>query len=392
MKEKRFLKISDENILMIVLAFMCFSIGVWSNYRQLWLENVGFSITSISKILSIGLICSAVIAFIISLFSTKVNIKSIIVLSILFRSVAMTILLFSKDTFIIKTGILLGIMCEVIFTIAFYPLLTFVTKTNKSFRKKTLIEYFAKDIGIVSCGLLIGVSIGKLIFSYDTCLLIALIASFLSLLFLLFYQSREKHNKSDSSLIESTKRLIKSKTNVVFLINQIIINISYGIIFDLMVLILTNYINFEVSLASVFIIVCNVLGSVFTAIFDKFSNRYSVTKSSIIKFGSRALFYILAYLINGTVGFILAIVVAFITSRILEDKVTGVFLRIIDKNDQFLYGNIRYFVVCIGEGIGAFLAGVLLGFSFKYLFLGAGIVTIVQTLIYIYLDKKLLKK
>ena len=165
MKEKRFLKISDENILMIVLAFMCFSIGVWSNYRQLWLENVGFSITSISKILSIGLICSAVIAFITSLFSTKVNIKSIIVLSILFRSVAMTILLFSKDTFIIKTGILLGIMCEVIFTIAFYPLLTFVTKTNKSFRKKTLIEYFAKDIGIVSCGLLIGVSICKLIFN-----------------------------------------------------------------------------------------------------------------------------------------------------------------------------------------------------------------------------------
>ena len=44
MKENRILKISDENILMIVLAFMCFSIGVWSNYRQLWLENVGFSI------------------------------------------------------------------------------------------------------------------------------------------------------------------------------------------------------------------------------------------------------------------------------------------------------------------------------------------------------------
>ena len=55
-KIKEFFKISEEDLLMIVLAFMSFSIGIWRNYRQLWLENIGFDVQSISKVLSVALI------------------------------------------------------------------------------------------------------------------------------------------------------------------------------------------------------------------------------------------------------------------------------------------------------------------------------------------------
>lgn len=34
-KVKNFLSINNEDNLMIVLAFMSFSIGLWTNYRQL---------------------------------------------------------------------------------------------------------------------------------------------------------------------------------------------------------------------------------------------------------------------------------------------------------------------------------------------------------------------
>jgi hypothetical protein len=97
--------------------------------------------------------------------------------------------------------------------------------------------------------------------------------------------------------------------------------------------------------------------------------------------------YIVAFILNTRITFIIAIVIAFITSRILEDKVTGSFLQIIDENNQFLYGNIRYFIVSLGEGIGAFLAGLFLTKSFGFLFLGAAIITIIQTIIMLYLDK-----
>ena len=72
---KKIKKIGNEKILLVVLFFMSFSMGVWSNYRQLWLEERLFSITDISKILSVALICSSIISFIISLFSGKIKIK-----------------------------------------------------------------------------------------------------------------------------------------------------------------------------------------------------------------------------------------------------------------------------------------------------------------------------
>ena len=118
-KVKNFLSINNEDNLMIVLAFMSFSIGLWTNYRQLWLQDIGYGVGEISGILSVALICSAVISFIISIFSTKVNIKSTIQLSNVIRSISMILLLIVKDDFMIKICMLLSIMCEVIFSIAY---------------------------------------------------------------------------------------------------------------------------------------------------------------------------------------------------------------------------------------------------------------------------------
>ena len=75
-------KIKSETLLLIVLGIMSFSLGIWLNYRQLWLKSIGFDVTSISKILSVSLICSSIIIFIISFFSTKIKLKNILTLSL----------------------------------------------------------------------------------------------------------------------------------------------------------------------------------------------------------------------------------------------------------------------------------------------------------------------
>lgn len=385
MKEKA---TKNENILMVVYAMICFSMGVWSNYRQLWLSESGFSVTEISRIFSVALICSAIISFIISIFSVKVKVKNVVFLSIIFRSISMLMLFATKDIFLIKFSTLLCIMSDVIFSISFYPMLTFVTKTDESYRKKTLIEYIAKDVGIISCGLLIGVSIGKYIFNYNTCLIIALVSCILSAFVLLFFNGEETHNRKEKlTLKKSFKEIFSSKLNRIFLYNQLIINISYAIVFDLMMIILTGFIKFEVSFASIFIIVCNVVANIINILINKYGKNMSIKISAIVKFGTRTLGYLIAFVLNNYIGFIIAIVFGFLTSRILEDKVTGSFLQLIDEENQFLHSNIRYFISCIGEGIGAFIAGLLLTISFKYVFLGAGVITLVQTIIQIYMAK-----
>ncbi len=377
---------SVENILLIVFALMSFSIGIWTNYRSMWLESINYSVQSISRILSVALICSSIIAFIISLFSSKIKVKNVIVLSMIIRIISFISLLTINNEFIIKTSMLLTIMCEVIFTISFYPLLSNINKSDESYKKKTVVEYFSKDAGIIICGLLIGISFGKYVFNYNGCLILALISTIISCIFLLFVKDIEK-NKEKLTLKNTFKNIFTSKVNNIFLFNQLIINISYGIVFDLIILLLTNYVGFSVTIASILIIISNLIGSILASIFNKFSNKLSGYISTIIKFGTRSIGYLLAFILNNNIGFIISIILAHVTSRILEDKVTGVYQRRIDNNSQFLFENIRYFVCSVGEGIGAFLAGILLLSSFKTLFLGAFIVTLIQTFIQLYLEK-----
>ena len=156
---KKLSKIGNERIILIVLFLMSFSMGIWGNYRQLWLKDRLFSLTDISRIFSVALICSAVISFIISLFSSKIKIKNVILESFALRAIAMIVLFFTQDIFIIKIGILLTVMCEVIFCVSYYPLLAYVNKTDEMYKKKSLIDYVARDIGIIGCGILLGVSI-----------------------------------------------------------------------------------------------------------------------------------------------------------------------------------------------------------------------------------------
>lgn len=387
-KIKKFCNINDENVLMIVLAFISFSIGIWSNYRQLWLKSIGFDVVSISRILSVALICSAIISFVISIFSTKVKIKSVTLMCIIFRAIALSILLVNRNTYIIKICMLLSIMCDVMFSISYYPLSSIVNKGESAYRKQNLISYLAKDTGIISCGLLIGITIGNRIFDYNSCLFIAIISSLMgAFILILFNQNKYYKKRNVLPIKKALKNLYKSKINNYFLFTQLIMNISYGIVFGIMMLILTNYINFSVSVASIFIIVCNLLGSIACSLFIKHGKDLSNYASIFIKYGTRALIYLIAFLTNNIVFFVIAIIVAHITGRILDDKINGVYVRKIDTNSQFLFGNIRYFVLSLGEGIGTYLAGYLIQISFRSIFLGAAVFTMLQIILFVNLGK-----
>ena len=52
--EQQMNKIKEENKILIMLAFFSISVGLWGNFRQLWLQDNNFAVTDISNILSIG--------------------------------------------------------------------------------------------------------------------------------------------------------------------------------------------------------------------------------------------------------------------------------------------------------------------------------------------------
>jgi len=274
-------------------------------------------------------------------------------------------------------------MCENIFSVAFYPLLATINKSNSTYQKHVLINYFAKDFAVIFGGIMLGVSIGKIVFNYQTCLFLTLMATVSSaIVLLLFEEVKEVKKKNILSTKKAFKNLFKSKITNMYLTGQFITEISYGIVFGMMMLLLTDYLKFNVSIASIFVIVCNLLGSIVSSILAKYGNKLSIKMSTMIKYGSRSIMYFVAFLSNSIIVYILTIVLAYITTRILDDKVNGVYIRNIKTDSQFLFGNIRYFVLCIGEGVGIYIAGILLSYSIKYLFIVAGILTIIGIIIY----------
>lgn len=376
-------KIKDEYILLTVYAIMSFSFGVWSNYRQLWLKNIGFDVSSISKLLSVSLICSSIIIFIISFFSNKINLKKLITLSLIFRTLSLFTIMFVDDNYIVKVCMLLCIMCENIFVLTFYPLLSLVNKSNYIYKKQVSINYFAKDSAIILCGLLLGLTIGKYTIDYNTCLFIVYVCTLISTVIMLFFKNDYFIQKNKfKKFFESVFGIFKDKRINYYLLGQFICEVGYSMIFGMLMLLLTDYLNMGVSIASIFIIVCSVLGSIISKLLSKKSDDFSLFKSYLIKYGTRILVYLCAFIVNKPVIYVFSICISYITTKILDDKVNGTFIREISDDSRFLFGNIRYFILNIADGIGVFLAGVLFDISLSYLFLCAFLLTVISLVIY----------
>ncbi len=376
-------KIKDEYILLTVYAIMSFSFGVWSNYRQLWLKDIGFDVSSISKLLSVSLICSSIIIFIISFFSNKINLKKLITLSLIFRTLSLFTIMFVDDNYIVKVCMLLCIMCENIFVLTFYPLLSLVNKSNYIYKKQVSINYFAKDSAIILCGLLLGLTIGKYTIDYNTCLFIVYVCTLISTVIMLFFKNDYFIQKNKfKKFFESVFGIFKDKRINYYLLGQFICEVGYNMIFGMLMLLLTDYLNMGVSIASIFIIVCSVLGSIISKLLSKKSDDFSLFKSYLIKYGTRILVYLCAFIVNKPVIYVFSICISYITTKILDDKVNGTFIREISDDSRFLFGNIRYFILNIADGIGVFLAGVLFDISLSYLFLCAFLLTVISLVIY----------
>lgn len=376
-------KIKDEYILLTVYAIMSFSFGVWSNYRQLWLKNIGFDVSSISKLLSVSLICSSIIIFIISFFSNKINLKKLITLSLIFRTLSLFTIMFVDDNYIVKVCMLLCIMCENIFVLTFYPLLSLVNKSNYIYKKQVSINYFAKDSAIILCGLLLGLTIGKYTIDYNTCLFIVYVCTLISTVIMLFFKNDYFIQKNKfKKFFESVFGIFKDKRINYYLLGQFICEVGYNMIFGMLMLLLTDYLNMGVSIASIFIIVCSVLGSIISKLLSKKSDDFSLFKSYLIKYGTRILVYLCAFIVNKPVIYVFSICISYITTKILDDKVNGTFIREISDDSRFLFGNIRYFILNIADGIGVFMAGVLFDISLSYLFLCAFLLTVISLVIY----------
>ena len=224
-------KIKNENQILIMLALFSVSVGLWGNFRQLWLQDNNFAVTNISSILSIGTLISVIIIGLIGKYVKLDKLKDILVIILLVKFVNMLWLYFlnrTGSTELIKLAIIIDIVTEYIVITSIYPLITTIIKTGTIYSKRRLTEYLFRDLGILFGGIFIGKNIAGIIINYNACLFIANIFLAFSL-FILLNIKVNKSTSRDEYKDVSSNYIFKDKILILYLIYTLIGTIAMSL-------------------------------------------------------------------------------------------------------------------------------------------------------------------
>ena len=363
-------KIKNENQILIMLAFFSISVGLWGNFRQLWLQDNNFAVTNISNILSIGTFISVIIIGLIGKYVKLDRLKNTLVIVLLVKLVNMFWLYFLNRTGpveLIRLSIIIDIVTEYIIITSIYPLITTIVKTGTIYSKRRLTEYLFRDIGILLGGVFIGKSIAGLLVNYNACLLIANIFLLFSLLVLLNIKVTNSANIDEYKEI-SSKYIFKDKLLILYLIYTLIGTIAMSTALGLKMLTLTNYFQFSDSVATNYLLIIGLLADVFGIIALKYLTPKNDYLTVTIKFGIRFLGYVIAFISNNMMITLIAITWSIFISTAYENICDAVYINRLENKYQLSFSNICHIIRFLGEAIGVFLCGIMYEIGLRYMF------------------------
>ena len=363
-------KIKNENQILIMLAFFSISVGLWGNFRQLWLQDNNFAVTNISNILSIGTLISVVIIGLIGKYVKLDKLKNTLVIVLLVKFINMFWLCFLNNTSSvgqIKLSIIIDIVTEYIIITSIYPLITTIVKTGTIYSKRRLTEYLFRDVGILFGGVFIGKSIAGLIINYNVCLFIANVFLMFSL-FILLNIKVNKATDNDEHEEVSSKYIFKDKLLILYLVYTLIGTIAMSTALGLKMLTLTNYFKFSDSLATNYLLIVGLSADTIGIIALKYLTPKNDYLTLTIKFGIRFLGYVIAFFSSSITFTLIAITWSILISTAYENICDGPYVNSVANEYQLEFTNMRYIVRFLGEAIGVFLCGLMYGNGLKYMF------------------------
>ena len=385
-------KVKEENKILIMLAFFSISVGLWGNFRQLWMQDNNFTVTNISNILSIGTFISCIIIALIGKYVKLDKLKNMLVIVLIIKLVNMSWLYTLNNTMsmqLINLSIIIDIVTEYIMITSIYPLITTIIKTGTIYSKRRLTEYLFRDIGILFGGIFIGKSIAGLIINYNVCLLIANVFLILSFIILLNIKVKKSTDNKHEEI--SLKHIFKDKILNLYSTYVLIGTIAMSTALGLKMLTLTNYFKFSDNVATNYLLIVGLLADIFGIIALKYLTPKNDYLTITIKFGIRFLAYVIAFISNNVLITLIAITWSIFISTSYENICDAVYINRLENKYQLSFSNICHIIRFLGEAIGVYLCGLMYEIGLRYMFGLSALFMIVQiSLAYylIYLRKK----
>lgn len=358
--------IKDETKILIMLAFFSISMGLWDNFRQLWLESNNMNVTEISNLLSIGTFISAILIFISAKTLKLDKIKGFITGCLLTNSINMFVLFLINETGnlgLIRACTVLNIILEKFVIICIYPLITTIQKTETIYSKRKLVEYLFRDVGILIGGIFIGKTIFNLAIDYNICLSISLISMLIATLVMANIKTKCTNQKSEISF----RYILKDKILLTYLVYCFIGKLAMKIGLGLKMLMLTNQLDFTASKATNYLLIVGLIADLIGIIVLKCLTPKNDYITIIIKFGIRLLGYIIAFTTNNIIIIIIAITWSLLISTSYENKTDGVYINRVTTKYQLFFSDMRFVVEIIGEALGLLFAGLVFDYGIRYI-------------------------
>ena len=362
-------RIKDENKILIMLAFFSISIGLWGNFRQLWLQDNNFSATQISNIISIGTFISVIGIALIGKYVTLNKLKKTLTSILSIKFINMLALYFLNGTNKIeqiKLAIMIDIVMEYIIITSIYPLITTIVKSDTIYSKRKLTEYLFRDIGILLGGIFIGKSVAGILVNYNICLIISnvfLLISIFTMLNIKINKIEEKHSVKNSMV----KYILKSKIMSLYLLDMFVGTTAMSTALGLKMLTLTNYFAFSDSIATNYLLIVGLIADGIGILALKYLTPKNDYLTITIKFGIRFIWYVVAFISNNLIITLIAITWSLLISTAYENICDGVYINRVENNYQLSFANIRYIIKFLGEAIGVFFCGIMYEIGLKYM-------------------------
>ncbi len=363
-------KIKDENKILIMLAFFSISIGLWGNFRQLWLQDNNFSVTQISNIISIGTFISVIGIALIGKYVTLNKLKKTLTFILITKFINMLVLYYlngTSQTELINLSIVIDIIMEYVIITSIYPLITTIVKSDTIYSKRKLTEYLFRDIGILFGGIFIGKSIAGVFVNYNICLIISnifLVISIITMMNIKINHIKERQKKKDSMF----KYILKSKILSLYLLDMFVGTIAMSTALGLKMLTLTNYFKFSDSIATNYLLIVGLIADGIGILVLKYLTPKNDYLTITIKFGIRFMGYVIAFISNNLNVTLIAITWSLLISTSYENICDGVYINRVENEHQLSFTNIRYIIRFLGEAIGVFFCGIMYEMGLKYMF------------------------
>lgn len=365
-------KFKCENQILILLAFFSISIGLWENFRQLWLQDNGFSAMQISNITSIGTLLSVIGIILVGKYITLGRLKGFMTITLGLKTFNLIILHYLNKTgltTIINALIVIDIATGYLIITSIYPLITTIVKNNTIYSKRKLTEYLFKDIGVLLGGLIIGKQVLGVFVNYNTCLLISIIFLLFAVLIIANittnYAVEKTQNKKKVPIL---KYVLKRKILILYSLYTFIGTIAYSTVLGLKMLTFTNYFGFTDSGATNYFLIIGLIADFIGIIALKYFTPKNDYITITIKFVIRFLAYAVAFFANNVIICIIAITWSLLISTAYENICDGYYINSVENEYQLSFANFRYIVKYIAEAIGILFCGLMYEVGLRYMF------------------------